>query len=62
MDAETAHYRVMSLFKFAASLPFGKSIIKMIYGFEDTKLSKESLFKLLDSKTIKYNILLKLKK
>ena len=39
MDAEKAHYRMMSLFKIATLIPFGKTLIKMVYGYQDEKHS-----------------------
>jgi dihydroorotate dehydrogenase len=40
LDAEKAHYKTVSLFRFALSMPFGKSIIKGLYNFQSPKLEK----------------------
>lgn len=42
-DAEKAHYRMMSLFKFVTYLPFGKFLIRKIYGFNSKGLETEFL-------------------
>ena len=41
MDAEKAHYKTVSLFRFALSLPFGKTIIRSLYNFQSPSLEKE---------------------
>jgi dihydroorotate dehydrogenase len=41
LDAEKAHYKTVSLFRFALSMPFGKSIIKSLYNFQSPKLEKK---------------------
>ncbi len=40
MDPEKAHYRVMSVFKLTTSLPFGKWMVKILYGFENKSLER----------------------
>lgn len=40
LDAEKAHYKTVSLFRFALSMPFGKSIIKSLYNFQSPKLER----------------------
>lgn len=41
MDAEKAHYRVMGLFKLAASLPLGKTLLMAAFGLENPKMETE---------------------
>jgi len=41
LDAEKAHYKTVSLFRFALSLPFGKSIIKSLYNYQSPKLERK---------------------
>ncbi len=41
MDAEKAHHRTVKLFRIALSIPFGKSIIKGIYGYNSPVLEKK---------------------
>ena len=40
LDAEKAHYKTVSLFRFALKFPFGKTIIKSLYDFQSPKLEK----------------------
>lgn len=41
LDAEKAHYKTVSLFRFALKMPFGKSIIKSLYNFQSPKLERK---------------------
>lgn len=41
LDAEKAHYKTVSLFRTALSMPFGKSIIKGLYNYQSPKLKRE---------------------
>lgn len=41
LDAEKAHYKTVSLFRFALSMPLGKSIIKGLYNYQSPKLEKK---------------------
>lgn len=41
LDAEKAHYKTVSLFRFALKIPFGKSIIKGLYNFQSPKLERK---------------------
>lgn len=40
LDAEKAHYKTVSLFRFALNIPFGKAIIKSLYNYQSPKLEK----------------------
>jgi len=40
LDAEKAHYKTVSLFRFALNMPFGKSIIKRLYDYQSPKLER----------------------
>jgi len=41
IDPEKAHYKTVSLFRTALALPFGKTIINSLYGYQSPKLEKE---------------------
>ena len=41
IDAEKAHHSTVKLMKSALSLPFGKSIFKKMYDFQDARLEKD---------------------
>ncbi|MFT6334575.1 MAG: dihydroorotate dehydrogenase [Halioglobus sp.] len=41
MDPEKAHYKTVSLFRIALSLPLGKFIIKSLYNYQSPKLEKK---------------------
>lgn len=41
LDAEKAHYKTVSLFRFALNMPFGQSIIKGLYDYQSPKLERK---------------------
>ncbi len=42
MDPEKVHYRTMNTFSMMMKFPFGKTIVKMLFGYESSKLKKEA--------------------